>query len=108
MSELAFGPWTVTVSAKNAGNTVIGQGTGSAVVHTGEQTSLAITVTPLPGNGTLDLDVTWIAADVPTPSIDAQLLPSTGSAIPLAFVMGTGSADLPEQPASLPATTRSP
>ena len=89
---LAFGPWTVTALAKNAGNTVIGQGTGSVVVHTGVVSPLAITVLPLPGNGTLALAVTWIVADVPTPSIDAQLLPSVGSAIPLAFVMGTGSA----------------
>ena len=67
-------------------------GNGTAAVVTGQQTSLAITVTPLPGTGTLDLDVTWTAADVQTSSIDAQLLPSTGSAIPLAFTLGTGSA----------------
>lgn len=89
---LAFGPWTVTALAKNAADTVIGQGTGYVVVHTGVVSPLAITVLPLPGNGTLSLAVTWIVADVPTPSIDAQLLPSVGSAIPLAFVMGTGSA----------------
>ena len=51
---LAFGPWTVTALAKNAGNTVIGQGTGSVVVHTGVVSPLAITVLPLPGNGTLE------------------------------------------------------
>ncbi|MCX7030188.1 MAG: hypothetical protein NTU62_08720 [Spirochaetes bacterium] len=92
VSGLVFGTWTVTVAAKNGGNTVIGQGTGSAVVHTGGQTSLAITVKPLPGNGTLALGVTWVTADVPTPSINAQLLPATGPSIPLAFVMSTGSA----------------
>jgi hypothetical protein len=62
------------------------------VVHTGALTSLAISVTPLSGNGTLNLDATWVSADVPTPSIDAQLLPAAGSSIPIAFVMGTGSA----------------
>ena len=92
VNKLQFGTWAVTVSAKNAAGTVIGRGTGTAVVVTGQQTSLAITVAPLPGTGTLDLDVTWTAADVPTPSISAQLLPSTGAAIPLAFVMATGSA----------------
>jgi hypothetical protein len=89
---LVFGTWTVTVQAKNAGNTVIGLGSGSAVVHTGVLTSLAISVTPLSGNGTLNLGVTWVSADVPAPSIDAQLLPAAGSSIPIAFVMGTGSA----------------
>ena len=92
VSKLVFGTWNVTVSAKNGGGTVIGRGTGTAVVVTGQQTSLAITVAPLPGSGTLDLDVTWTAADVQTPSIEAQLLPSTGSAVPLAFTLGTGSA----------------
>jgi hypothetical protein len=91
-SKLVFGTWNVTVSAKNAGGTVIGRGTGTAVVVTGQQTPLAITVAPLPGTGTLDLDVTWTAADVQTPSIDAQLLPSTGSAIPLVFTTGARSA----------------
>jgi hypothetical protein len=92
VGKLAFGTWNITVSAKNAAGTVIGQGTGTAVVVTGQQTALAITVTPLSGTGTLDLDVTWTAADVPTPSVDAQLLPSSGSAIPVAFTLAAGSA----------------
>jgi hypothetical protein len=94
VSALAFGSWTVTVQAKNAASTVIGQGSGTVMVHTGQQTSLAITVAPLTGNGTISLGVTWVAADVPTPSIDARLLPGAGSAIPLTFVMGAGTATL--------------
>jgi hypothetical protein len=92
VGKLVFGTWSVTVSAKNAGGTVIGRGIGTAVVVTGQQTTLAVTVSPLAGTGALDLDVTWTSADVPTPSIDAQLLPSTGSAIPLAFTTAAGSA----------------
>jgi len=92
ISKLVFGTWNVTVSAKNASGTVIGQGTGTATVVTGQQTTLAITVTPISGTGTLDLGVTWTAADVPAPSIDAQLLPSSGSPIPLAFTLAAGSA----------------
>jgi len=89
---LAFGPWTVTVQAMNADGIRIGEGTGSVVVHTGVQSTLAITVLPLPGDGSLALDVTWMAADVPMPSVDATLLPSTGPAIPLAFDVESGSA----------------
>lgn len=89
---LAFGPWTVTVRATNADGICIGQGTGTVVVHTGVQSALAITVLPLPGDGSLALGVTWTAADVPMPSIDATLLPSTGFAIPLAFDVESGSA----------------
>lgn len=91
VSKLAFGTWNVTVTAKNAGDTVIGRGTGTATVVTGQQTPLAITVTPVAGTGSFDLRVTWTAADVQTPSIDAQLLPSSGSAIPLACTMASGS-----------------
>jgi hypothetical protein len=81
------------VSAKNSAGTVIGRGTGTAAIVTGQQTALAVTVTPLSGTGTLDLDVTWTAAEVQTPSIDAQLLPSSGSAIPLAFTLASGRGD---------------
>jgi hypothetical protein len=92
VGTLAFGDWTVTVSGKNSGGTVVGRGTGTATVHTGQQTTLAVTVAPLAGTGTISLGVTWVAADVPTPSISAQLLPSTGSPITLAFSMGSGTA----------------
>lgn len=91
VSKLTFGTWNVTVTAKNAGNAVIGRGTGTATVVTGQQTPLAITVTPIAGTGSFDLRVAWTAADVQTPSIDAQLLPSSGSAIPLACSLASGS-----------------
>jgi hypothetical protein len=89
---LAFGQWTVTVSAKNAAGTVIAQGSSSVTVQTGAQASLAIVPAPLSGTGTVSLSVSWVAADVQTASIDAQLTPSTGSAIPLAFTLSSGSA----------------
>lgn len=94
VSGLVFGSWAVTAKAKNASGTVIGQGTGSATVDTGKATTLALTVTPLQGTGTLKLTANWTAADVQVPSIDAQLLPSTGSAIALPFTLGTGTGTL--------------
>lgn len=91
ISGLTFGSWAVTANAKNAAGTVIGQGTGSASVDTGKVATLALTVTPLQGTGTLKLTTNWTAGDVQVPSIDAQLLPSTGSPIALPFTLGTGT-----------------
>jgi hypothetical protein len=89
---LAFGQWTVSVSASNAAGTQIALGSGTVSVATGQQSSLAVTVTPLSGNGTLSLTATWIGARVGLPTVSAQLLPMTGSAIPLSFTVGSGSA----------------
>jgi hypothetical protein len=89
---LAFGSWSVTANAKNAAQTVIGQGTKSATVDTGKVTTVALTVTPLQGIGTLKLTANWPTSYVLTPSIDAQLLPLSGAAIALPFTLGTGTA----------------
>lgn len=101
ISGLVFGPWTVSVSAKNAAGTVVAQGSGSVNVDTGKQSSLSVTVSPLAGNGTITLSVSWTAANVQSASVSAQLLSSSGSAIPLSFTMGAGSASC--QNAAIPA-----
>ena len=101
VSGLVFGQWTVTVSGKDAAGTVVGQGSGSVQVDTGTQSTLSVTVAPLPGNGTISLTVSWTASNVQNPSLNAQLLPSTGSPIPLSFTLGTGSASC--QNTSIPA-----
>jgi hypothetical protein len=89
---LAFGQWTITVSAKNAAGTVIAQGSSVAAVVTGAQTAIGVVPVPLAGSGTLDLSVSWVAADIQAASIDAQLTPATGTPIILGFSLGTGSA----------------
>ncbi|HEQ71409.1 MAG TPA: hypothetical protein ENN69_02880, partial [Spirochaetia bacterium] len=92
VEKLAFGDWTVTVEAANAAGDPIGRGSGEATVHTGETSLVDITVTPIDGVGTLDLTVTWPAADTEYPSIDAELIPPAGTAVTLPFDMGIGSA----------------
>jgi hypothetical protein len=92
INSLAFGQWTVSVSARNAAGTAIAQGSGSVAVATGQTSSLSVQVAPIPGNGSLHLAVTWTAAKVNVPSLSGQLLPVTGSPIPLTFTMGSGSA----------------
>lgn len=89
---LAFGDWTVTVEARNSGDTVIGRGQKATTVHTGQTTTVAITVTPLPGDGTLSLAVTWPDAQVDAPSIDASLVSWDRVTTTLDFDVGRGSA----------------
>ncbi|MCP4130408.1 MAG: hypothetical protein GY754_05455, partial [bacterium] len=57
--ELAFGNWIVTVDALNANNQVIARGSEAVTVHTGETATADITVTPLAGNGTLNVTLQW-------------------------------------------------
>ncbi|MHB8108072.1 MAG: hypothetical protein ACYDH4_11700, partial [Candidatus Cryosericum sp.] len=70
---LAFGTWTVTVSALNASGTVIGQGQAVAAVSMGQTATVTIIVVPLDGTGDLDLSVTWTAS-LQIPSIQASLV----------------------------------
>ncbi len=93
ISDLAFGLWTITVEALNVEGTVIGQGQGSVTVQAGKTVSLQVSVLPLTGFGNLQLTVSWTAADIQSPAVVAQLLPASGSAIPLTFsVPGSGTA----------------
>ncbi len=91
VGSLAFGDWTVTVEAKNGDGVVIANGTGTTTVHTGQSSSVAVSVRPLDGVGVLDLAVTWNAADTELPAIDAQLVPVTGEARTLDFTITNGN-----------------
>ena len=82
---LALGEWTVTVTAKNSDYTAIGQGSGTVTVLPNESVSLAITVRPYEGFGTLSLNVIWPAAQVRTARIQSTLTPFSGSSRDLAF-----------------------
>ena len=85
VNSLAFGSWSIVVNAMNADGTLIGSGQAAASVHTGQTTTVAISVVPLTGIGALNLTVSWTASQVETPSIVASLTPPTGPATPLSF-----------------------
>lgn len=91
---LAFGTWNVIVSAKNSVGTTIGTGAASAQVNTGETASVTVAVTPLSGNGTLSLTISWPASQVQTPSISATLAPTVTGGTPqnLPFTISGSSA----------------
>ena len=89
---LAFGSWTIVVNATNSSGQLIGTGSASAQVNTGETTAVAVSVTPVAGTGTLSLGVSWPANQVQKPSISASLTPALGSAQTLSFVISGAGA----------------
>jgi formylglycine-generating enzyme required for sulfatase activity len=103
MTGLAFGEWTVTATAKNSDGTAIGQGSGTVTVLSNASVSLAITVRPYDGFGTLNLTVSWPAAQVQTAQIHSTLTPASGSAWDLSFAVN-GSAGTASYTASDVAT----
>ena len=85
ITELAFGEWTVTATAKNSSGTSIGQGNATVTVLSNASVNLSITVRPYDGFGTLALNVTWPTAQVQTAQIQSSLTPASGTARNLAF-----------------------
>ncbi len=95
ISNLETGSWTVTVNAYNGDTTptLIGKGTAGATVSSAASTPVSISVLPVSGNGTLNLTVTWPAAQISgTPSIQATLSPAFSSPIsPSAWTVNSGT-----------------
>ncbi len=92
LTELAFGEWVVTVDAYNAEGMLIGSGQATATVHTGQTTTVAVTVVPLSGSGTLSLTVGWSVAQVETPAILASLIYPEGTSTSLGFTVAGSAA----------------
>jgi hypothetical protein len=86
---LAFGDWTIAVDGKNAAGTIVAHGMAPVRVITGTTQALTISLAPTLGPGTLALTVSWTAAAVGSPSIQAQLIPSQGAPMDLAFAIAS-------------------
>ena len=69
VSNLVQGSWSVTANGLNAAGTVIGTGTASVSVVTGQTATVNILVAPIVGNGTLTVALSWPAALVSIPQI---------------------------------------
>lgn len=95
IKSLAFGQWTVSVTAKNNDGKAIGSGNGSVLVKSNDTVSLNIIVRPFDGIGSLALSVGWPHEQIQTPQIDSTLTPLNGAARVLDFTIdGTnGSAN---------------
>ncbi|MCK4908052.1 MAG: hypothetical protein KAS64_10900, partial [Spirochaetes bacterium] len=78
VNNLAVGAWSVVAYARNSVGTLIAMGSTAATVNAGLTTSVSITVTPLLGNGTLSINVSWDV--LASPSLEGTLKPAGGSA----------------------------
>ena len=91
-ASLVPGEWTITVTARNAGSDAIGEGSVVVLVEAGQVVTANVSVTPIVGDGTLDVAVTWPGGVLTTPSVNATLAPTPGSPAPISFVPGVNSA----------------
>jgi hypothetical protein len=83
LTRLVPGTWNMTVTALNSAGTAIGEGTGTTEIVVGETAALTVTVRPYTGVGTLNVTVSWPTTEVTDPVVNATLVPSTGTEIPL-------------------------
>jgi hypothetical protein len=89
---LRYGNWVIRVDGKNATGTIIGRGTQTIRVNTGETTTVQIVVLPLTGTGNLNITVNWNVDDTYLPNIEAHLISiATGTDINLPFTITNGN-----------------
>lgn len=89
IENLTPGDWLIDIDAFNGTSHIIGSGSGTITVFGGDTTAASILVIPLPGTGSLDLSILWETIDVADPVISANLIPSSGGAVPLTFSEST-------------------
>jgi hypothetical protein len=92
ISSLVPGTWRLTANQRNEDGAVLSMGEESTSLQPGNRKSVRLTVKPVQGYGTLDVALYWTPADVAVPSVEAQLIPVSGSPIDLSFALGAGSA----------------
>jgi pimeloyl-ACP methyl ester carboxylesterase len=92
VDSLAPGSWQVTVEAFNSGSQLIGTGSAGAVVAAGAVTAALIVVSPLAGEGLLQLTVSWPSGQLANPSVTGTLTPVGGSPTALGFSLAGDSA----------------
>ncbi|MDP3177459.1 MAG: chitobiase/beta-hexosaminidase C-terminal domain-containing protein [Spirochaetaceae bacterium] len=82
---LETGAWTILAHAKNAAGDIIGSGTNSVAVASGNREATVI-VSLAAGNGSLTLTASWPASlGLAAPSLTGKLTAESGSEIALAF-----------------------
>lgn len=86
--ELSSGSWTFTVTGRNSSGAAIGSGQGTVNITQGQDATLSIGISPLSGNGTLQLTASWSSGSVgSSPVLSATLTPLGGTAGTISFSM---------------------
>jgi hypothetical protein len=85
--SLVPGRWTIVVYGLNAGGVIIGSGSVTVEVVSGQVASAEVTVVPLAGEGTLDVGVTWPQGVLADPSVSGILTPAGGLSEDVSFIL---------------------
>lgn len=72
IDDLLAGVWTITVTAYNEDDAVIGEGIKTTSITAGDNT-ISIDVLPLPGDGEFELTISWPDGTITDPGFDASL-----------------------------------
>jgi hypothetical protein len=98
ITSLQTGEWTIQVDGKNAADDIIGTGSTTTIVNPSSQVTANVSVTPVVGNGTLNIDIDWtVAADdlMDAPGVSSTLLSYSGVSDALVYI-----ADVPTRTAN--------
>jgi hypothetical protein len=78
-AALLPGEWTIYVEAFNENRTLIGSGTATVAVLAGAVSPVTVVIEPIPGDGQLDVTVTWPDGVLILPMVRGTLVPAGGS-----------------------------
>lgn len=81
------GTWTLTVQGLNSAGQLVGEGSTTVSIVSGETTTASVSITPLPGNGYLGLNVSWPAGVLENPAVAGTVTPTGGTAQNISFSM---------------------
>ena len=90
---LTPGLWTITVGGVNTNGVTIVEGSTTAQITAGSVTPVTLTLTLVPGNGVLDLTVTWDKKLFGSDDIQATLIPEVTQDGILLFEIKTNAQD---------------
>ena len=87
LEGLTVGTWLIEVDAKNDAGVIIADGDVTTEILAGQVTNETITVTPVEGDGTLNITIDWTDAGQFTDDavIMGSLTPASGSPVSLSF-----------------------
>lgn len=83
--RLSFGVWNIAVDAIDASEAVVAAGSAEVIIHTGESTSVAISVTPLSSAGAIELEVLWNSNHTVVGTVVANLVDTDGVEQPISW-----------------------
>ena len=89
--DLVVGEWTINVLARNEMGDILGEGQAIVTIESAVVSTVTITVSPLVGNGTLNLSLFWPSSELSVPTVEARLTPIGGAEMAVNFEIDAAS-----------------